>query len=56
MQLTEERSKLPIASFKDVIASTVESHQVNLLICFVKLPLEMHLLDILVSDCTIIIK
>ncbi|KAK7320435.1 hypothetical protein VNO77_29902 [Canavalia gladiata] len=30
-QITEERSKLPIASFKDVITSTVESHQVVLI-------------------------
>ncbi|PON35523.1 putative ATP-dependent RNA helicase YTHDC [Parasponia andersonii] len=29
-QLTEERSKLPIASFRDVITTTVESHQVVL--------------------------
>ena len=28
LQITEERSKLPIASFKDVITSTIESHQV----------------------------
>ncbi|XP_014504871.1 DExH-box ATP-dependent RNA helicase DExH6 [Vigna radiata var. radiata] len=31
-QIIEDRSKLPIASFKDVITSTVESHQV-VLIC-----------------------
>ncbi|KAK7276725.1 hypothetical protein RIF29_17870 [Crotalaria pallida] len=30
-QITEDRSKLPIASFKDVITSTVESHQVVLI-------------------------
>ncbi|KAI4308138.1 hypothetical protein L6164_031242 [Bauhinia variegata] len=30
-QVTEQRSKLPIASFKDVITSTVESHQVILI-------------------------
>lgn len=28
MQINEVRSKLPIASFRDVITSTVESHQV----------------------------
>ncbi|KAK4484325.1 hypothetical protein RD792_006902, partial [Penstemon davidsonii] len=31
-QITEERSKLPIASFKDVITSTIESNQV-VLVC-----------------------
>ncbi|XP_024993448.1 DExH-box ATP-dependent RNA helicase DExH6 isoform X1 [Cynara cardunculus var. scolymus] len=30
-QITEGRSKLPIASFKDVITSTIESHQVVLI-------------------------
>ncbi|XP_047180818.1 DExH-box ATP-dependent RNA helicase DExH6-like [Vigna umbellata] len=30
-QIIEDRSKLPIASFKDVITSTVESHQVVLI-------------------------
>ncbi|KAK6919774.1 R3H domain [Dillenia turbinata] len=30
-QITRERSKLPIASFRDVITSTVESHQVVLI-------------------------
>ncbi|KAF8043525.1 hypothetical protein BT93_A1751 [Corymbia citriodora subsp. variegata] len=30
-QITEERSKLPIASFRDVIKSTVECHQVVLI-------------------------
>ncbi|XP_021300774.1 DExH-box ATP-dependent RNA helicase DExH6-like isoform X1 [Herrania umbratica] len=30
-QINEERSKLPIASFRDVITSTVESHQVVLI-------------------------
>lgn len=44
LQIIEDRSKLPIASFKDVITSTVESHQVNLKIFFVNLPLDMHLL------------
>ncbi|KAJ1394761.1 P-loop containing nucleoside triphosphate hydrolase [Sesbania bispinosa] len=29
--ITEQRSKLPIASFKDVITSTVESHQVAII-------------------------
>ncbi|GFP96380.1 probable ATP-dependent RNA helicase ythdc2 [Phtheirospermum japonicum] len=31
-QITEERAKLPIASFRDVITSTIETHQV-MLIC-----------------------
>ncbi|KAL3633801.1 hypothetical protein CASFOL_022563 [Castilleja foliolosa] len=31
-QITEERAKLPIASFRDVITSTIDSHQV-MLIC-----------------------
>ncbi|KAI3457677.1 hypothetical protein Pfo_014340 [Paulownia fortunei] len=31
-QITEERSRLPIASFRDIITSTIESHQV-VLIC-----------------------
>ncbi|XP_027331219.1 DExH-box ATP-dependent RNA helicase DExH6 isoform X3 [Abrus precatorius] len=31
MKIIEDRSKLPIASFKDVITSTVESHQVVLI-------------------------
>ncbi|KAK9266485.1 hypothetical protein L1049_001691 [Liquidambar formosana] len=30
-KITEERSKLPIASFRDVITSTIESHQVVLI-------------------------
>ncbi|XP_071703468.1 DExH-box ATP-dependent RNA helicase DExH6-like [Rutidosis leptorrhynchoides] len=30
-QITEDRAKLPIASFKDVITSTIESHQVVLI-------------------------
>lgn len=28
LQITEDRSKLPIASFKDTITSTIESNQV----------------------------
>ncbi|CAJ1971301.1 unnamed protein product [Sphenostylis stenocarpa] len=43
-QIIEDRSKLPIASFKDAITSTVENHQVNLKFCFVNLPLDMNLL------------
>lgn len=37
MQIDEERSKLPIAGFRDAITSAVESHQVAfclLRICF----------------------
>ncbi|KAK7304961.1 hypothetical protein VNO77_42857 [Canavalia gladiata] len=47
--INEKRSKLPIASFKDVITSTVESRQVNLLLFDdIEFSLDMHLLGSLV--------
>jgi len=54
LQIIEDRSKLPIASFKDAITSTVESHQVNLKIFFVNFSLDMHLLGSLGADFTMI--
>jgi hypothetical protein len=30
VQITQQRSKLPMASYRDVVTSAVESHQVNL--------------------------
>lgn len=53
MQIVEGRSKLPIASFMDVITSTIESHQVmpkvlesmiRLLVSSIKIALDITLL------------
>lgn len=37
LQITEERSKLPIGSFRDTVTSALESHQVVFITCYIKL-------------------
>lgn len=47
MQITEERSKLPIASFRDAITSTIDSNQVILIVPY---------MDLFLCDCIIYVS